>query len=134
MFNEHMTESEALQDQYDYEDDDIYDSYDSEADERELRAYKQKEARRNQSIKDKRKHLMTVVDKMLSRYKIADEAKIGEEILCACCAKKTIKTTYHKKFCSNGKTKNRRGNNCKDKYWNTVDDSRRHRATTFNKE
>lgn len=68
-------------------------------------------------------------EQMKNRYKEAEEAKIGSEIKCACCSKKIIKTTYHKRFCSNGKTK--RGGNCKDKYWNTVDVGRRLRAQSM---
>ena len=65
--------------------------------------------------------------KMKKRYAINKEAKIGSEINCACCGKSTIKTTYHKMFCSNGKTKKK--GNCKDRYWNTVDEDRRYRAS-----
>ena len=70
-----------------------------------------------------------VVEVMKERYRAAEAAKIGATIRCACCGRKIKKTTYHKRFCSNGKTK--KGGNCKDRYWNTVVDTRRERATIY---
>jgi len=67
--------------------------------------------------------------KLCKRYTVASEAKIGTTIHCPVCNKAIVKTTYHKIFCSNGKT--RKGGNCKDKYWNRVDENRSFRAKMF---
>lgn len=58
-----------------------------------------------------------------ARYDIAKAAATGSNINCPVCNKVHVKTTYHKVFCSNQKT--RRGGNCKDHYWNVADDVRR---------
>jgi len=71
----------------------------------------------------------SVAETMKERYRAAEAAKVGSTIRCACCGRKIKKTTYHKRFCSNGKTK--KGGNCKDRYWNTVDVSRRERAKLY---
>lgn len=62
-------------------------------------------------------------------YARAKAARVGSMIACPTCGKEHLKTTYHKVFCSNGKTK--RGGNCKDRYWNTVDEERSERAGWF---
>ena len=72
------------------------------------------------------------VAKLRARYKAAKAARVGEIIECAFCGRRIIKTTYHKAFCSNGKTRKGAGGNCKDRYWNTVDEVRRERAVFFN--
>jgi len=48
---------------------------------------------------------------MRNRYEAAKATKVGSFIRCAYCGKRIKKTTYHKAFCSNGKT--RKGGNCK---------------------
>ena len=65
-------------------------------------------------------------EQMRNRYKAAKAAAVGAVNQCAFCGKQTVKTTYHKAFCSNGRT--RKGGNCKDRYWNSVDRKRRERA------
>lgn len=62
---------------------------------------------------------------MKDRYQVAKLAKTGSTIICPTCGKSHTKTSYQKVFCSNG-TKNK-AHNCKDKYWNFTDDSRRER-------
>lgn len=57
-----------------------------------------------------------------ARYDIAKAAQTGSNINCPVCNKVHVKTTYHKVFCSNQKT--RKGGNCKDHYWNVADDIR----------
>ncbi len=68
---------------------------------------------------------------MLARYKANKEAKVGTMIRCANCGARIVKTTYHKQFCTNGKTKKDRKSSCKDRYWNTVDTTRRERAMLY---
>lgn len=70
-----------------------------------------------------------VIDKMQRLYSQARSAKVNSTIKCPCCQKSIVKTTYHKVFCSNARTKGRK--NCKDRYWNTVDESRAKRARRF---
>lgn len=62
-------------------------------------------------------------------YLQAQEAKVGTEIRCPWCGKKHKKTSYQKVFCSNYKTKGKK--NCKDMFWNHVDDMRRERTVTY---
>lgn len=64
-------------------------------------------------------------------YFDAKRAQVGATIRCPVCHKLTVKTTYHKVFCSNGRTKGR--GNCKDKYWNFVPEDRRMRASMMKK-
>lgn len=78
----------------------------------------QREADRQQSFQEKR-----------DLYTIAREAKVGTMIKCPNCKTLHKKTTYHKVFCSNQKTKPGR-RSCKDRYWNTVDATRMERAIT----
>jgi len=63
------------------------------------------------------------------RYEKVKKAKTGSSVECPVCLKKMKKTTYNKVFCSNGRTK--QGGNCKERYWNSVDDKRRERAKLF---
>lgn len=58
-----------------------------------------------------------------ARYKVNKEAKTGSFISCASCGKKIIKKSYQTQFCSNKGMRN-----CKDRYWNNIDDTRRERA------
>ncbi len=59
-----------------------------------------------------------------SNYRLNRAAKTGEEIPCVICDKVFIKKTYHHVFCCTPH---------KDMYWNTVDETRRDRATLFNR-
>lgn len=66
---------------------------------------------------------------MLQAYTSAKSSPVGSTVHCPTCGVAHIKTTYQKVFCSNGKTK--RGGNCKDVYWNSVDDKRSERANKY---
>jgi hypothetical protein len=79
----------------------------------------EREADRQQSFKEKR-----------DLYEVAKAAKVGSMIACPNCKKMHKKTTYHKIFCSNQRTKPGR-RNCKDRYWNTTDEVRRERAGQY---
>ena len=71
---------------------------------------------------------MTIV-KMKTIYDASKRAKTGGTIQCPYCGNKHMKTTYHKVFCSNAKTKGR--NNCKDNFWNKVDPAKACRKTDY---
>jgi hypothetical protein len=60
------------------------------------------------------------------RYDLAKKATVGETIECPACGKKFPKRSYQHAFCCN---KGR--NNCKDRYWNTVDETRADRARLY---
>ena len=62
-------------------------------------------------------------------YIIAGKAIIGETITCPVCEKRFKKKSYQKRFCSN----KGRGN-CKDRYHNSTNESRRRRAIRLNEE
>jgi hypothetical protein len=65
--------------------------------------------------------------KALNRYKENKNSNIGTTIKCAWCGKRIIKKSYQTQFCSNkGK------NNCKDKYHNNTNETRRFRAQLYN--
>lgn len=66
---------------------------------------------------------------MLQAYTSAKSSPVGSTVYCPTCGVAHIKTTYQKVFCSNGKTK--RGGNCKDVYWNSVDEKRSERANKY---
>ena len=71
-------------------------------------------------------HYQNHINEMLARYRDNKRADIGTTIECPCCAKKIIKKSYQTQFCSNkGK------GNCKDTYWNNVNDDRRDRSHRF---
>lgn len=58
------------------------------------------------------------------RYALNKSAKIGSELTCPSCQTKFTKGSYQQSFCkSKPKTK------CKDKYWNTVDPTKRNNTT-----
>jgi len=66
------------------------------------------------------------LNEMQKRYADNKRAEVGTIIRCACCATKFIKKTKQSQFCSNkGK------GNCKDTYWNNIDDSRRERSHRY---
>lgn len=64
------------------------------------------------------------IELLRNRYDAAKVAKRGSTISCPTCGKQHNKTSYQKVFCSNG---SHGKGNCKDRYWNFVDDNRRHR-------
>ena len=59
-------------------------------------------------------------------YDEAKAAKTGTVIECPVCHKRFRKKSYQQAFCSN---KGR--DNCKDKYWNTMDEKRLMRAIRY---
>ena len=62
-------------------------------------------------------------------YQRAKIAPVGAVVACPVCAKDVHKVHKGQAFCS------RRGRgNCKDRFWNTVNDERRERAILMNKE
>lgn len=73
----------------------------------------------------------THVVNLMGRYEQNKSAKIGDAINCPVCDKRFVKRTRDHTFCSNGRRK--KGGNCKDRYWNSVDDERRERAKTYKK-
>jgi hypothetical protein len=76
-----------------------------------------------------KKSLEKRIRRLQYRYNKAKSAKVGEEVVCPFCKKKFIKTTYHKTFCCNAKT--RKKSNCKDNFWNLVDPEKRCRNTPY---
>lgn len=64
-------------------------------------------------------------------YADARRAQVGATIRCPTCKRLHVKTTYHKVFCSNGRTKGKGKRNCKDGYWNFADRQRCERAACF---
>lgn len=58
------------------------------------------------------------------KYLANKGAKVGETCICPSCGTAFEKTNYQQAFC---KTKG--GTVCKDKYWNTVDSSKRNNTT-----
>lgn len=79
--------------------------------------------------KKSEERLQNMVSAMEAKYKHNLIAATGSIIECPVCSKKFKKATYHKVFCSNQKTHG--PENCKDRYWNTVDERRRERAKTW---
>ena len=57
-------------------------------------------------------------------YNTAKSAKVGDLCTCPSCGAQFKKASYQQAFC---KTKG--GTVCKDKYWNTVDPSKRNNTT-----
>lgn len=57
-------------------------------------------------------------------YKKNKSAKVNEQCICPSCGSKFVKVNYQQAFC-----KNRKGTQCKDKYWNTVDPKKRNNTT-----
>lgn len=66
---------------------------------------------------------------MVAKYNEAVSATVGSDIQCPCCGKLHKKTSYNKVFCSNYKTAGNR--NCKDRYWNIVDETRSIKADIY---
>lgn len=68
------------------------------------------------------------VRQMPSLYRRAKKLKVGVNIECPVCGRVFRKKSYQQAFCSN----KGRGN-CKDTYWNMVDENRSFRAQMFNR-
>lgn len=62
--------------------------------------------------------------KIRDRYKLNKESKVGSNLICPSCNTTFIKTNYQQCFC-----KSKPKTQCKDKYWNTVDHSKRNNTT-----
>jgi len=77
---------------------------------------------------DTDKCLQMTIEETKNAYMAVKSANIGDEVVCAICSKKFIKKTKTQAFCSY-----KGGQNCKDKYWNTVDLKRRERALKYMK-
>lgn len=61
----------------------------------------------------------------INQYNLNKDAKIGEDIACPCCGVIFKKKTKQQAFCSNGRTVG--AGNCKDAYWNKMDENKRNR-------
>jgi len=72
------------------------------------------------------RHYYAQLSHMQKRYADNKRADIGTTIRCACCARRIIKDHRQKQFCSNKGKKN-----CKDTYWNNVNDNRRYRSHKY---
>lgn len=57
-------------------------------------------------------------------YLTNKSAHIGQELSCPACGSRFVKKHYQQAFC-----KTRPGTQCKDKYWNTVDPTKRNNTT-----
>ena len=66
------------------------------------------------------------LNEMQKRYADNKHSDIGTTIRCAYCAKRIIKQSQQHQFCSN-----KGAGNCKDAYWNNVDDTRRERSHRY---
>lgn len=69
-----------------------------------------------------------MLNRMRRLYEAAKASKVGMKVCCPTCSKMFTKKSYQQAFCSN-----KGAQNCKDVYWNSVDENRRLRATVFNK-
>ena len=67
---------------------------------------------------------MKPVRNIRATYKQNKVAKVGEFCFCPSCGQPFKKTSYQQAFC---KTKS--GTVCKDKYWNTVTQTKRNNVT-----
>jgi len=63
---------------------------------------------------------------MRSAYDAAKAAKVGSMIHCPTCRKRFLKRSYQQAFC-----RNKGRGNCKDRFHNTVSETRRERAIAF---
>ena len=96
---EYITEAEALTD--------IYEDYDYEYFLGEL-----KESIHNRNAR------------FLRNYKIAKAKKVSEKFKCAYCGKEHTKIQYAQAFCPPIKKGKSKKSKCKDKFWNSVDETR----------
>lgn len=61
---------------------------------------------------------------MVDKVDAVKKLKVGDSFKCPVCGKNLIKKTYQHTFC---------GRKCKDKYWNTVDESKRNNINRISK-
>lgn len=73
-------------------------------------------------VRKRPKKKQFTVEKAEELYQKAQQAKVGETIECPTCMCKFTKKTYQQKF---------HKLRCKDKFWNSVDETRRERAKRF---
>ena len=73
---------------------------------------------------DREQALQDLKEAYTEQYNINKSARTRVECKCPVCHKRFIKKSYQQAF---DRTK------CKDRFWNTVDDSRRFRATLFSR-
>ncbi len=66
------------------------------------------------------KNLQLLKDKLNSVRDRNREAKVGESLVCPSCGTGFKKRSYQQVFC-----KSKTGTKCKDRFWNTVDESKR---------
>ena len=59
---------------------------------------------------------------MIATYDASKSAKVGMTITCPTCERRVQKRSYQQAFCCT---------RCKDRYWNTVDETRRARACQY---
>lgn len=62
--------------------------------------------------------------KIKEAYARSKQAKVGDVCVCPSCNRSFIKEHYQQAFC-----KSMPGTKCKDRYWNTVDPSKRNNTT-----
>lgn len=61
---------------------------------------------------------------MSERYNKNKDSNVGSDIICPSCGTHFIKNTKAQSFC-----RTKKGTKCRDKYWNTVDPSKRNNRT-----
>jgi len=64
-----------------------------------------------------------IVNTMLASYDLSKRAAVGAQVSCPVCLKPFVKKTCGQAFC-----RHKGPGNCKDRFWNTVNDERRERA------
>jgi len=69
-----------------------------------------------------------IVNTMLASYDLAKRTAVGAQVTCPVCLKPFVKMTKGQAFC-----RHRGPGNCKDRFWNTVNDERRERAVIMNR-
>ena len=69
------------------------------------------------------------VPEMVARYQTAKNTKVGQHFSCPTCETQVLKNSYQRTFCKKGGKKR---HPCKDKYHNTVDNSRWFRHKVMN--
>lgn len=62
-------------------------------------------------------------EEMNRLYRTAKEAKVGHQVTCPVCRRPFKKRSYQQAFC-----RNKGRGNCKDRYWNSVVETRSMRA------
>lgn len=61
-------------------------------------------------------------EEMFQRYLDAENTSVHGKMSCPTCGRPIVKTSYQHKFCSN-----KRSGNCKDRFHNCMNESRRNR-------